>query len=168
MNPFPKTIDESAGGSQEEQLMEVLKSNPELMQKYQAEVAKMQSQSQHPPMTSQQYMDKLDSIEKYFDTEGGLTIEPSQAFVLKFFDKRSNEKIFVNIVTHEVIDHPEEKLLVDFENQPGLRIPMSMGRVRESSDKSTPALMQMGPHARWSMWCSTPPSSRLPTPVPTS
>ena len=27
-------------------------------------------------------------------------------------------------------------MLVDFENQPGLRIPMSMGRVREDSDKS--------------------------------
>ena len=37
MNPFPKMFDDSkgAGGSEEEQLMEMLKSNPELMQKYQ-------------------------------------------------------------------------------------------------------------------------------------
>lgn len=46
----------------------------------------------------------------------------------------------MNIVTHPVIDHPEEKLLVDFENQPGLRIPMSMGKLREDSDKSTGSL----------------------------
>jgi len=35
------------------------------------------------------------------------------------------------------VDHPEEKILVDLENQSGLRIPMSMGRVREDRDKST-------------------------------
>ena len=37
---------------------------------------------------------------------------------------------------HEAVDHPEEKQLVDFDNQVGLRIPMSMGSMREDRDKS--------------------------------
>jgi hypothetical protein len=42
----------------------------------------------------------------------------------------------VNILKHSAVDHPEEKILIDLENQSGLRIPMSMGRVREDNDKS--------------------------------
>jgi hypothetical protein len=42
----------------------------------------------------------------------------------------------VNIVKHAGVDHPEEKVLVDLDNQSGLRIPMSMGQPREDSDKS--------------------------------
>jgi hypothetical protein len=38
----------------------------------------------HPPLTSEEYLDKLATIENYFDGEGGLTIEPTAAFVLKF------------------------------------------------------------------------------------
>lgn len=55
---------------------------------------------------------------------------PDKGIVLKYFDRHSGEKIFVNVVKHPGVDHPEEKLLVDLDNQAGLRIPMSMGRVR--------------------------------------
>lgn len=41
----------------------------------------------------------------------------------------------MNIVKHAGVDHPEEKVLVDLDNQSGLRIPMSMGQPREDSDK---------------------------------
>ena len=95
-----------------------------------------QTKSSHPPMTSEQYLEKLSNIEKYLDSQGGIVIQPKSAYVLKYMEKRTNQKIFVNVVTHEIIDHPEEKLLVDFENQPGLRIPMSMGKIREDHDKS--------------------------------
>ena len=79
MNPFPKNLEDPSQSlaSQEEQLMQMLQSNPELMQKYQEEVAKFQAQAkkaQHPPMTSKEYRSNLDTIEKYFDEEGGLTI----------------------------------------------------------------------------------------------
>ena len=40
------------------------------------------------------------------------------------------------MVKHAGVDHPEEKVLVDLDNQAGLRIPMSMGQPREDSDKS--------------------------------
>lgn len=35
-------------------------------------------------------------------------------------------------------------MLVDLENQPGLRIPMSMGRVREDNDKSNWSIIVEG------------------------
>lgn len=55
MNPFPQAPTQSA---EEEQLMQMLQSNPELMRKYQEELAKMQAQSKssHPPMTSEKYL----------------------------------------------------------------------------------------------------------------
>ena len=68
MNPFPKMVNEASQGvgSEEEQLMQLLQSNPELMQKYQEQLAHLQSQAQkgaqHPPMTSKEYMEKLDTI----------------------------------------------------------------------------------------------------------
>ena len=117
------------------------------MKKYQEEVTKMQGKGgpkvQQQPMTSQQYNQhvKDDDIERYLDEEGGLVIAPDKGLVLKYIDRHSGEKIFVNVVKHPAVDHPEEKELVDLENQAGLRIPMSMGRVREDSDKSKEDIM---------------------------
>ena len=39
-------------------------------------------------------------------------IEPAQAFVIKTHYK-NGEKLFINIVTHWIIDEPEEKQFVD-------------------------------------------------------
>ena len=75
-------------------------------------------------------------MEQCLDEEGGLVIKPDQGLVLKLFDKHSGEKIFVNVVKHPAVDHPEEQQLVDLDNQSGLMIPMSVGRVREDRDKS--------------------------------
>ena len=98
------------------------------------------------PMTSKEYIEKVrdGSIETFLDEEGGLIIMPDKGIVMKYFDRHSGEKIFVNVVKHPGVDHPEEKLLIDHENQPGLRIPMSMGRVREGNDKSTFELIPRG------------------------
>ena len=50
------------------------------------------------------------------DPEGGMMIEPSANFVIKVeslklieqaFDLKTNEKIFINILSHWVIDEPE-------------------------------------------------------------
>lgn len=61
MNPFPKNttkLDEEA--MQQQQLLELLKSNPELMKKYQEELTKMQGQNKfrvvQQPMTSKEYV----------------------------------------------------------------------------------------------------------------
>lgn len=55
------------------------------------------------------------------------------------------------MVQHLIVDAPEEKLLVDYENQPGLRIPMSLGKVKEDHDKSNQWLIQRGVFVRWLM-----------------
>jgi hypothetical protein len=151
MNPFPKGPPEPS--NEEQHLMQLLQQNPALMEKYQEELTRMQAlnKSSHAPMSSQEYLAKLPEIDRHLDSEGGLTISPSAAFVLKFAQKQGGEKLFVNVVTHEAIDSPEERLLVDCENQPGLRIPMSMGTVREDFDKSTIAITEAAVPAR----CST-------------
>ena len=67
----------------------------------------------YKPINSDDYL-KLDSLEKYLDEEGGIMIEPAEKFVFKTFDK-INEKIFINILAHPIIDEPEEKYLVEME-----------------------------------------------------
>ncbi len=59
-----------------------------------------------------------------------MNIEPSPGIVIKAFEHETGEKVFINVVQHPVVDPIEQKLLVDYENQPGLRIPMSVGRVK--------------------------------------
>ena len=36
-----------------------------------------------------------------------MVILPDKGFVIKLFDKKSGEKIFVNILKHSAVDHPE-------------------------------------------------------------
>jgi hypothetical protein len=40
------------------------------------------------------------------------------------------------VTHHPIIDEPEEKYLVDYESQPGLRVPMSLGKLKEDHDNS--------------------------------
>eukprot|EP01016_Furgasonia_blochmanni_P027465 TRINITY_DN2896_c0_g2_i4.p1 TRINITY_DN2896_c0_g2~~TRINITY_DN2896_c0_g2_i4.p1 ORF type:complete len:194 (-),score=32.75 TRINITY_DN2896_c0_g2_i4:45-626(-) len=78
---------------------------------------------------------KQDPKEWKLDAEGGIVVEPGHGFVLKTKDK-TGEKVFINFTHHFIIDEPEEKHLVDYENQAGIRIPMSVGTLREDFDKS--------------------------------
>lgn len=59
--------------------------------------------------------EKIQNMEKYLDEEGGVYIEPAKAFAFKCFDKYK-EKFFINILTHPIIDKPEEKDLIDLDN----------------------------------------------------
>ena len=67
----------------------------------------------YKPINSEEY-EKLSTLEQYLDEEGGMMIEPTPRFVFKTQDKY-NEKIFLNISQHPVIDEPEEKFLVEME-----------------------------------------------------
>lgn len=60
------------------------------------------------PMTSKEYIEKVKdkTIDKCLDEEGGLVIVPDKGIVLKYFDRHSGEKIFVNVVKHPGVDHP--------------------------------------------------------------
>lgn len=42
-------------------------------------------------------------------------IEPEYGIVYKCHDKY-NDKFFVNIVSHEILEEPEEQNLIDYEN----------------------------------------------------
>lgn len=72
-------------------------------------------------------------------------IQPDSGFTFKTRE-RLGGKIFINITHHPLIERPEQKEIVDFDviflfppnhkNEEGIRIPMSMGEVREEFDKS--------------------------------
>lgn len=88
------------------------------------------------PLTPKEYDALAGNIDAHLDTEGGVYIEPSPGIVIKAFEQETGEKVFINVVQHPIVDPPEQKLLVDYENQPGLRIPMSLGKAKEDHDKS--------------------------------
>ncbi|CAD8191087.1 unnamed protein product [Paramecium pentaurelia] len=122
----------------DEQIMEFIKSNPELKQKYdqflfQQKKANIQTnQLKTKPLTDSEYL-KLKDIQEYLDQEGGMMIEPTPHFVLKAFDQ-NGEKVFFNVTAHSVVDAPEEKQLIDYNNEVGIRVPMSVGNIKEDHD----------------------------------
>lgn len=67
----------------------------------------------YKPLTKEDYQN-AENVEKFLDEEGGIVIEPTTRFVFKTTDK-NNEKIFLNIAEHPIIDEPEEKYLVEME-----------------------------------------------------
>src|SRR5690242_9291452 len=50
------------------------------------------------------------------DEEGGLVITPNQFCCIKATDKNEN-KIFINITSHDKIDAPAEEHILEMENQ---------------------------------------------------
>jgi hypothetical protein len=69
----------------------------------------------------------------YIDPEGGCTIQPAIGFVIKSKDQHG-QKIFINMTSHELVEPPEEKHIPD-SDQPAVRIPLSLGEIREDFDK---------------------------------
>ena len=75
------------------------------------------------------------------DEEGGATIQPNSGFVVKTKDLKSGTKVFVNMTHHEIVEGFEEKRITPEEaatlgaSESGVRIPLSLGSVREDFDK---------------------------------
>ena len=75
------------------------------------------------------------------DAEGGMTIQPKKGFVVKTKDTRTKGKFFINMTQHEHVDPFEQKAVTEDQQkehgaaQQGLRIPLSLGEIREDSDK---------------------------------
>lgn len=86
-----------------------------------------QNLQQNKPLTSFQF-DRLSKSGKIqTDEEGGLLIEPNKSFCIKTFNTENGEKIFINVVSHNAVEKPEETEILQ-ENRPsaGFRIPMSV------------------------------------------
>ena len=75
------------------------------------------------------------------DEEGGAVIQPLSGFVVKTKDIKTQVKEFINMTCHELIEGFEEKPIPKEDSeklgtdQVGLRIPLSLGTVREENDK---------------------------------
>ena len=66
------------------------------------------------PLNNNEYARLNFKIDNLLDEEGGIVIEPTMGFVSQTTDQKK-EKIFINVVSHDIIDLPEEKYLVDYE-----------------------------------------------------
>ena len=58
------------------------------------------------PVTNELYLSKDFVLENYLDKEGGMYIEPTKGMVLKMWTNQG-EKVFINLVSHSIIDEPE-------------------------------------------------------------
>ena len=70
------------------------------------------------------------------DSEGGVMITPVKGYVVKTFDANSNEKVFINMCSHEIVDMPEQKDVPEADDQLALRVPLSLGQPRPDHDRS--------------------------------
>lgn len=75
--------------------------------------------------------------ETLLDSEGGLLVEPSPFFVLKYKEETGG-KVFINLTGHSLIEEPEAKELIQNNSETGIRVPMSVGPLREDFDQSFP------------------------------
>ena len=75
------------------------------------------------------------------DSEGGTVIQPTKGFVVKTKDVNSGGKMFINMTSHEHVDPFEQQSTTQDQQdehgaaEKGLRIPLSLGDIREESDK---------------------------------
>lgn len=75
------------------------------------------------------------------DEEGGAVIQPLEGFVVKSKDVRSGEKVFVNMTHHSIVEGIQEQAVTPEDaarygsSERGIRIPLSLGPVREDRDK---------------------------------
>jgi len=75
------------------------------------------------------------------DEEGEAIIQPAAGFVVKTKDVITGGKVFINFTSHDLVEGFEEKPIPKAEadangaSETGLRIPLSLGNVREENDK---------------------------------
>lgn len=74
--------------------------------------------------------------ENLLDNEGGIVVEPKPFFVMKFREANGG-KVFANITGHSLVEEPEAKEFLQAAGETGIRVPMSVGLLREEFDKST-------------------------------
>jgi len=93
----------------------------ELMKEYYQKMMKNPTDKQNVPGINQP------------DEEGGMIIVPKPFCCVKTFDK-NNQKIFINILSHEKIEAPKEQHILEVNNQFGVRVPMSLSEKAEDFD----------------------------------
>jgi hypothetical protein len=97
------------------------------------EIAEMQQ------MQAERYNDEHGN--PIIDEEGGAVIQPLEGFVVKSKDTASGEKVFVNMTHHSIVEGITEQAVTPEDaakygtGERGVRIPLSLGPVREDRDK---------------------------------
>ena len=124
------------------QLQNLIANNPQLAATLESPEKLSEFLKNPPPEFSQPKIVPLKSSEVPFnwenllDKEGGILVEPTPHYVMKFKEEKGG-KVFVNITGHSLIEEPETKELIQMEGETGLRVPMSVGPLREDFDQSS-------------------------------
>lgn len=85
-----------------------------------------------------QYIEKMQNnptpnLKHEIDAEGGKIITPVPYCCIKTTDS-TNQKIFINLTSHELIESPKEENILELNNQYGVRIPLSLAEKVEDFD----------------------------------
>ena len=94
-----------------------------------------------PPESREQMLSLLEKYvsrpkEGEMDEEGGVLITPKKCFVFKTSNLDTRYKVFLNICSHEIVDPPNQQDVPDQDEHVGIRIPLSLGGMKEDADKS--------------------------------
>ncbi len=95
----------------------------------------------------QQYLSKMQNnptpnLKNEIDAEGGKVITPVPFCCFKTTDY-NNQKIFINLTSHELIDAPKEENILELNNQFGVRIPLSLSEKFEDFDNKSNMLCKI-------------------------
>lgn len=110
------------------QLAEMLGSSTQDIEEYLQSYENMLSEGMVPEPLQQIPLNQV-------DREGGITVRPTPAFVVKTRDKQTGQKVFLNITFNENVEAPHTKSLVELEGEEGVRVPLSVGPPIEDFDK---------------------------------
>lgn len=97
--------------------------------------------SSAPPESREQLLQLLEKHssrpkEGEIDEEGGVLLTPKKGFVFKTQNLDTHYKVFINVCSHEIVDPPNQQEVPDQDEHIGIRIPLSLGNMKEDTDKS--------------------------------
>ena len=100
--------------------------NENFMDEYRMMMSQYLQKMQHTPMPN---------LKNEIDEEGGKIITSIPYCCFKTVDA-TNQKIFINLTSHELVDGPKEENILELNNQYGVRIPLSLSEKVEDFDNN--------------------------------
>lgn len=114
-------------------LNELKSKNKEFSDDYMKKIQEYYKKLLNNPAELQNTLNNLQNGKGGIDSEGGITIVPDKYCCIKTFDE-TGQKVFINLVSSDKVDPPQEQHILEMDNQHGVRIPMSLSDPMEDTD----------------------------------
>ena len=114
-------------------LNELKSKNKEFSDDYMKKIQEYYKKLLNNPAELQNTLNNLQNEKGGIDSEGGITIVPDKYCCIKTFDE-TGQKVFINLVSSDKVDPPQEQHILEMDNQHGVRIPMSLSNPMEDTD----------------------------------